>query len=240
MVDAVLPPIYLWAIVGSTWMLLTSGLAWWHGAKIPWHPRIRSTIVILLGAAVLAVLPLGLGVGLLLYVPPATALAIATFGSPVRFSNASLRRHVRWLGIVALIAIAWVAVFSMKVRATRTPGEFIVQWSSTAIGRALLKRLRDSPDALREYRHVLEHGRQRPAAYAATQLAEIGDTSDLPRLQEALVRARSEQWSESHQAQLESAARRLRDRLEPDRAVELLLEAARGLGSVVPMPGIST
>ncbi len=200
MADAVLPPIYAWAILGPAWMLLTAGLAWWHGAKVPWHPGIRSTIVILLVTAVLAVLPLGLGVGLLLFVPPATALAMATFGSPARFPSVALRRHVRLLGIPALIAVATIAGLSMHLRATRTTGEFIVQWSSTAIGRSLLKRLRDTPDALRDYRHIVEHGRQRPAAYAATQLAAIGNTSDLPRLQQALVRARREQWRETHHA----------------------------------------
>jgi hypothetical protein len=145
-----------------------------------------------------------------------TAFVRSLFRSTRYSRNPSLLRNVRVLGIVALTTIAASALFTYQIRKDRTRGEYIVQWESTAVSRGMLRGLQNRPDAIGDYRHMLVYGGGRSASAAATGLAEIGDVSDLARLEAATARSEGEGWSELYRDEIRSATQRLSQRLDPD------------------------
>jgi hypothetical protein len=205
--DALLPPIYLWVLVGASWMMATAVLSWRHDVPIGGHPGPLGTVGLYL-MTVAASVWLGMGIGVFLFVPPALTFLRAVRGS-ARVPDASLRNRLRQLGIVAVVLIVTAITASVWIHSTRSTGEFVVRWQGTGVASSILRGDYEESEARDLYRYVLRHGGQFIAADAAAQLSTVGDRSDVERLREALARAEEERWSVYSKDALQSAIQTL-------------------------------
>lgn len=104
------------------------------------------------------------------------------------------RRVIRITGILHLIALAVAVVFAIHIRATRTDAEFISKWGNNGISGVRVEALRnDEPKSLPAYRYILTNTNDRFIANrTAERLAEIGLAEDIPLLDSALARLKTE------------------------------------------------
>ncbi len=229
--DSLLPPIGLWCAIALGWMLSTTALGCWQKTRVPAHPGVVGTLVILVALVLIAGYGFGFGVGLFFFAAPAAAFAAAMIRSPEQYGCTVLRRRVRWLGACALIAVAIATTMAVKIRTTRTAGEYIVQWWGTVPARSALKELGGRPDGLPDYRFILENGTEYAAVAVAKHVAELGEKADLIALRATEERADRDGWTQSSRDALREATGQLEQRLEyPERSNTTASRA-------VPRPG---
>ena len=154
------------------------------------QPGITVSILTLIVAAVIGMGLLGPIPLLLLALPPGL-LFIQSFR---RMNTSNGRRVIRITGILHLIALAVAVVFAIHIRATRTDAEFISKWGNNGISGVRVEALRnDEPKSLPAYRYILTNTNDRFIANrTAERLAEIGLAEDIPLLDSALARLKTE------------------------------------------------
>lgn len=211
MADAVLPPIYWWAGIGSAWFLGTATIAVLFRTRLPTFPppliAFALPPVLLLASAIY-------GTGPLVLLIPAAAIPFVTAILPAHgvFTRRSLRMSVLGLGAIGTAAVLVLAAWSYGIHTTRTRVDFLLQWSGTASERRILHKMtEEDPEPLEEYRYLYPQAGLVTASFVAKRIGEIGDPkSDIPLLESRLEDFRAESWADMYLEDVEGAIANLK------------------------------
>jgi hypothetical protein len=192
--DRFVPPVWLWSAFAIAWFLTVSAIITIHKDKALGIPSFGKAILLVLGFVVAGIMMIGpLGLFLLLLSYPFVAWK-AFCGRNARRSNAKVRHTLKKITVTGLICICGLTLYSIFIRTTRPPSEFILRWESTYAGRAYLEELiQCGPESLNDLRVMLEKGNTSSMAAAAEGLSDFGEPDiDIPLLIRALEKCQTD------------------------------------------------
>lgn len=207
--DQDLPPIYGWAFLSAGWFLATAFLSVVFRSRVPAIPRFVFSVFI---PPLLFIVTGGSVVLFLLLIPwAAIPFFRALFSKRDPFDRRRLRTTIRVLGFTAIAAILVMAIWSHRIRTTRTRAEFIVQWPYTPPATQFMTEMKkEEPACLDEYRYILEHGDGLLASDMAEKIAHIGNPEvDIPLLKSRLEQLQADPLNDSYAEELQAAIAKL-------------------------------
>jgi len=210
MVWKIFPPILIWAWIGVAWFLALAVLSAIGKERIPYLPRIRiSIILVVLGSLV----PFAFGLTIVL---PFLGFALLSFIWILRKRrdySPSFAIMTYTISLFSLAVMAITGIYEIISPTPRMPLNVILRWDGTVPSRVALDELKnEEPESAAVYREILKcalmpgdipstrwawpYGVRKPnlstVARVATRLSAIGDPAiDVPLLIETLQAARS-------------------------------------------------
>lgn len=170
--DSILPPIFLWVLIATTWFISNAVVSSAAGITLKWYPTLVLSIAIVVILFCLAGGFFGMGVMLVMFVPAAAAFVQSL--SPGLRKDIPDSKKIFWIGIFHLIGVAVASVLMIHTHLTRTPEKFIIQWDGTSIASIKFDELKaKGPQALAALRYIKENGGKGLAAEAAESIKEI-------------------------------------------------------------------
>lgn len=193
--DYALPPIMLWCFLSIALFIISGVIRKVLGMNIPFMPSIGQSIGYSLALLVAGFLIFGLGLPVIL-LPPAILYAIMLLIRPVvgqqTMPNGILM--AKGYAILVIITIASTSIYSYRIQHSRSKNQFVIEWGSTAIGRAIMREMANKgPSEIENWREIAKKGRDYTASQAATFVAKYGNREqDVPLLIDTLEHLRKE------------------------------------------------
>jgi hypothetical protein len=208
--DAILPPIFIWCLIAIVWFLGTAFIRSIYKVQISGVPGIIKAIGLFVLLFVVGASMLGPIVILPLIIAPAVNYGRSFVVESVQLWGPRANMAIKLFGHIMATATVVTLIMSIYIHATRTPGQFIVQWGGSSLY-SFDELKRSEPQSLQDYRYIVENGNEISVMQAAKRIAEIGEPSvDIPKLEAALARLRAQSRRDGFSREIEDALEQLR------------------------------